>query len=343
MTSTTSNAPTLGPSGLAIKCRLFSPVALLGLFCLLTISTLIYTLAEWLTYHHLVSPWLPPAIILSGGVLCASIHIVFQFVRHHIHSCYMDLRSTDQSINVATELTRLNNTVFNYKHIASFGLTYACLFVPLPFIFDIWSNDLLLRLLTASVLFFYQILPGMAVFAVATFFLYLVRMALSMSPSIWNKDIPALYFLLGSAIRIALLTTVYTSTSVLVIILTPFPHGSFVASFSIYGLVVMLVYLLTPTAIIRHKFSRQKRVMQSHIGVKLEEEFERLMESNEQNDHSDKRWEQLIKVRDVVEGLPTTPFRVQVFGTSFSMIVIAIIPTIMQELFTEMLRYVSGG
>lgn len=317
----------------------YSNYSIIVLNGLVIITGVIYIFFQWNITNIIVDSLFVSMLLGATMILLLGMRIIQNYIINRGLHFYMFTMPKEEPDVGYKKYIQLCKSVFNFKKMTFVGVIYGCLVGSVPFILDIWEENMDLKILLTLFMFFVNFVTGIGFYGLTAFFYHSIKMGRLVKVDLWQVENPSTNFLLGASRRIALIASLYISICISSIIFSKIPIGNLVIGYSIFSAIIILSCLIIPSYPIAQRMREQKIIAIQDIGEQLQqcyyETLELVKSGSEVNFN---KFEHLLQIREKIDSINSWPFKIKSLTAGLYVVFFSSIPLILQVVLEKIIK-----
>jgi len=207
-----------------------------------------------------------------------------------------------------------------------YGLSVGCM----SFIYDLWPNETLLKLLLVLFLFIVNFLTGIALTTLFRIFQFLYFSAKCIEFNLYDvKHLTKFITTLSKSASI--IAAFYVFFSIMSIYFSILPLDFLTIGYSVFATLVIISAYIIPIIPINNKTKQLKNDVLKTISTEIQSEFNLVIDDIDKVENLNlEKYDNLIEIRKKVESIQTIPIGMKAVWNSLSIIAITLLPILLQ-------------
>jgi hypothetical protein len=297
----------------------------------------IYIVLEWVRQKDVsdsifISMLIAATIILVFGITRLSKYILNKGLNYCIF--LLSKSSSDKGYELYDKLC---TSVLNLRLMTISGILYGIAIGSVPFVLNLWSGDIVLKISLSTFMFCVNFVTGVAFYSLITFFIHSIKMGKLVNVNLWQINNPTTDFFLGATRRISVLASIYICICLSSILFSPIPIGGLVIAYSCFSGCIIISSLVLPPLPVMQKLKEAKTIALLELDKQLYLSFYKNLEEkkpSKTNVDFDKV-KTLLDLREKIEDINIWPFRVKSAMAGLSVMLFSSVPIILQIILTR--------
>lgn len=305
-----------------------------SLFLMPTILTgLGYLITQWFNTGNIVdSPFVGllfgATIILVLGIAALSRHVTNQGLNFFTSS--IEFKSDKELVDLYKNYC---STILYLPGMIITGVLYGFAIALTPYLFDIWSEQLMLRHLLALFLLAVNFVTGAALYSLVRYVDQTYRISPLINIDLWQANSGKTEFILGMTRKMSVLASLYIALSLTSILFSQIPVNAAVISYGIFsGIILLSVLFVTPAPVVQ-KLKDEKLKMLSDLDERI---HDLLVKSDKQSNNDDtlelERMKSLLDLREKIENHNVWPFKAKSVLATISVVFFSYLPILVRNI-----------
>jgi hypothetical protein len=305
------------------------------------LSAIFYMVIQWIIINEIKdSLYISLSLIASIFILYFARNII-KFIIDNGPSFYSSAISLKDPAKSKQEYDKLLRIFTNFRLLIPFGIGWGSIAGLLPLFLKLWPNNTTIAASFGIFLFCICFITGFFLFILISFFFVSKKLWDLIQVELWKRDNTASEFLLALSRKTSFVAAIYIAITITAWIITPVvPASKELIIYVIFSIVLLIGSVVIPIRPFTMKLLFMKHNALSDIDEKIQNEYTGIIDDLKAN-RKDVNFDQmnlLIEMRKKIEEIQVYPYRIKTLTASLSIIIIALLPVIVQFIFTKFFK-----
>lgn len=303
----------------------------------LVLLGIVYILVQYAIYDKIVDSLFIGLLFGSSFILLFGIKWIQRFFKDRVILFYNNL---DKGLVLEkSDFEKLTRKIFKNPFVIVSGIVYGIAIGCAPFILNVWSDSLTLKLLLSLFLFIVNFLTGASLYSLFMLFVFLYKTSSFLSISLYNRINPASDFVADLSSRASIIASFYIAFSITSIYFSELPINTMTIGYSFFAVIVILVAYIFPMIPISNKIQIQKRSLLNEISSLLQKELNKLVSNAQHNEEINiDKYNSLLELRTKISDIHSSPIGLKAIWNSIYIILITLLPVFIQVFLEKIIK-----